>query len=399
MRRSRLIKTLKVASCILLATVAAVVNLGGLVDGWLQPIGIPGLDIYQRFTEWRLFADGIYPMHGVASSDEMALPHFRGSVYPPWVFPVFGLVFSWAGYEGGKAFVFAASLLALTLIAWIGYQYLAPLGPWAALMGALSPLAILGNRFCFSHGQFSIICMGLISTQWLLISRKYCRTASIFWALAMIKPQIAFFFVWPLVRRGRWFALAMGCGTLVVLSVITFVHTTSSPIALWNQWASVLPLFVDSANSNLFAKAIGLMDRPVLVVAIAIVILVVSVFLLRRWPVVRAVKSRLRVEVDPMISAAACAVIGYASVYHMLYDKIMLYPLVLVCLKGVIQRPRFQSCCMAVAIFAIVWLPERILAVFPTVPGQTLVLLVLGFCIMYRKDRLSHSLPDAGRVS
>jgi hypothetical protein len=396
---NRFMSFLKLATLVLLATAAVVTNLGGLVDGWLQPIGVPGPDIYQRFTEWKLVADGIYPMRGVASADEMARPDFRSSVYPPWAFPMLGLVFSWSGYAGGKLFIFVVSLLSLLVFAWVGWNYLRPLGAWAAMVGALAPLAILGNRFCFSHAQFSIFCMALISLQWILIARGRYRLSTLCWVIAMLKPQMAMVFVLPLLKRGRLAALAMGIGILAALSLATFIHTTTSPLELWARFYRVLPYFVSSANSNLSALLLWLIVRPVFALLLIGLVVLLCAVIVSRSSMAGPLRKLLSHDANSMDFAALCAVVGYVGVYHQTYDKIMLYPLLLVCLKGVLSRPNLLSSSRAFAAAALLWLPERWLAVFPTLLGQTFVLMGLGLWLAIRLVQPAPVLADSSPIS
>jgi len=47
-----------------------------------------------------------------------------------------------------------------------------------------------------------MLCMGLISVQWLLLERQRPLPAGLCWALAMLKPQIAAAFALPLLQQG-----------------------------------------------------------------------------------------------------------------------------------------------------------------------------------------------------
>ena len=110
----------------------------------------------------------------------------------------------------GKLLIGAVSLAALALMAAIGWSTLKPLGRRAGWLGLLTPVAIVGNGTSLALGQFSLICMGLISLQWILLARRRSSSAGVCWALAMLKPQIALPFVIHLLRRRHWAGLAAG---------------------------------------------------------------------------------------------------------------------------------------------------------------------------------------------
>ena len=77
----------------------------------------------------------------------------------------------------GKLIIGAVSLAALALMAAIGWSTLKPLGRRAGWLGLLTPVAIVGNGTCLAFGQFSLLCMGLISLQWILLARRRAGSA------------------------------------------------------------------------------------------------------------------------------------------------------------------------------------------------------------------------------
>jgi hypothetical protein len=178
----------------------------GLLGLWYSVKGLiflgttdGGWDLQQRFDEWRLFRDGIYPAGDLADPVARSLPYFRTTVYLPWALPLFGSFFFWGGLEQGKLVIGTASLASLAIMAVFGRHIMRPLGHRAGWLGFLTPLAINGNNYCLAAGQFSILCMGLISMQlWHLRSRRTVP-AGLYWAVAMLKPQLALPFALPLL--------------------------------------------------------------------------------------------------------------------------------------------------------------------------------------------------------
>lgn len=207
-------------------------------------------DLKQRYDEWRLFRQGIHPSANLADVQARSLPYFRTTVYLPWALPIFGLLFTPGGFLQGQLFVWAGSLFSLILIAAIGWRLLRPWGQEAGWLGALAPLAIANNNLSLCVSQFSIVCMGLISLQWIALRRERPLHAGLYWALAMIKPQISVFFAIPLLRRRHLPGLILGSSALLALSAIALAFTKVAPSELMRSWLNVVPTFAGDGTKK-----------------------------------------------------------------------------------------------------------------------------------------------------
>ena len=197
----------RVAAVLLLLLLSAYA-LFTLRSGLLASQGHSTADLMTRLREFSVFQQGSYPLRDLA---QQPVPKsFPTSVYPPYALPMFALFFAPGGAAQGWPLVQGLSLLSLLPIGWIGWRSLRFAGPAAGLLGVLAPVAISGNSNCLFHGQFSMLCMGLISLQWLLLERRKPLAAGFCWALAMIKPQIAAAFALPLLQRGFRRGLVLG---------------------------------------------------------------------------------------------------------------------------------------------------------------------------------------------
>ena len=398
----------------LLALLALAAIGKGLFLGWR----LTDTDIYERLDEWRLFSEGIYPSAHLASPAQQLQPHFRTSVYLPWALPLFGLFFTWGeawpwgeAWQG-KLLIQALSLASLALIAAFGWRSLHGAGPAAGWLGALAPLAIAANSNALAQGQFSIVCMGLITGQWLLLARGRPLPAGLCWALAMIKPQIAAAFALPFLRRGRRAGLAAGLAVLITLTAGALSHTHTSPLAYLDSWFRVLPLFLvaPDTNANAAAGLAGLVGGPAALALLLVCGLTLAALGARaigeieqrlppkepsrtppEGPPERMAEAVVRRETEGEREQQAlqlnslCAVAGAVAFYHLNYDNIMLFPVLLAVLQLALVTPTLGSASLAFLLAATLWTPQRIL---DGVPGsdlaQALIWSVAGLVLLAR---------------
>ncbi|MCX5966636.1 MAG: glycosyltransferase [Cyanobacteria bacterium] len=380
LQRSFLRCALILLSLLALATIST-----GLIYGW----DVPPFDLGERWDEWRLFSQGIYPSGLLARPEQQALPYFRTTVYLPWALPMFAPLFFWGGRLQGVVFIHVLSLLSLVLIATIGWFSLRRFGSYSGWLGALAPLAIAGNFSALNKGQFAIVSMGLISLQWLLLLRR-CHPLSpgFCWALAMVKPQIAWTFALPFLARGRLAGLLLGVGLLLGLSVLALAYTHSDPCAYLISWLQLLPSFMGDANLNGASGLVALLRRmpsPFFVglggVSSVGIGIVVSLIWKKLFP------ARPQGEgyggADPMLLAGLCAIVGQLAFYHRYYDNIMLYPALLFAVQRVFLKQRLLEALLATLMAASVWTPQRLLDLLPgSAVVQTVIWSLLGVYIL-----------------
>ena len=357
---------------------------------------VTGTDLHQRFAEWQLFRDQIYPHARLATPEQRELSYFRTTVYLPPALPLFGMLFAWGGIWQGKITMVIASLTALYLIARVGWTSLRPWGKNAAWLGALSPLTIAGNASCLAHGQFSIVCMGFITLQWLQLQRQQPGWAGISWALAMLKPQIAASFALPFFTRRNVGGLFLGVALLLGLTAAALSHTQTSPVSLALSWIQTLPVFIHHGNAN----ALNLLPRelrrnPVFITALITTLLIAATSIaaalrhhLLRPPQDRTGQSADSINArkpDPLILAAICGIFGMVALHHRHYDNIMLYPAILSCWRNTMLTPRLGDLSLALLISATLWTPQFVLERLPVHRElQVVIWLIVGLALTWR---------------
>lgn len=382
--RPTLQRSLVATGLALLALLALAATLKGLLLGWR----LNDTDLYERLDEWRLFQQGIYPSARLASATDRALPYFRTSVYLPWALPLFASLFAWGGATQGTLMIQVLSLLSLALIAAVGWQALRPWGIASSWLGALAPLAIAANSNTLAQGQFSIVCMGLISLQWLLLLRGHPLPAGLCWALAMVKPQIAAGFALPFLGRGRRRGLAVGLTLLAGLAALALLHTHTNPVAYLASWLAVLPGFIGAGNVNAAAPLLtawrGSASRhlpgPALLAALGAAVGAWQGRKLLR-PLLEACRQGCgrAWRHEPLTVAAFCAVVGAVAFYHRNVDNIMLFPALLAGLRLCLSGPRLLEGGLGLLMAASVWTPQRLLDLWPgSAMAQSLIWGVLA---------------------
>lgn len=389
--RPLLLKSLASVLLLLLALLATAATLKGMLFLWQA---VKDTDLHERQGDWRVFRDHIYPAYRLATPEQRALPYFNSTVYLPWALPLFGALFAWGGIWQGKIVMLSTSLAALALIARVGWLCLRPWGLWAGWLGALSPLAITGNANCLAHGQFSIVCMGLITIQWLLLERQQPRAAGLCWALAMVKPQIAVTFALPFFQRRRVSGLVMGTALLLGLSATAFAYTGTSPLRFLSTWVESLPGFINLGNYNLLLILLPLLQgmQPMKLAFIAGLVLVVSgvlLFLGRRFLRRRhqdgAIAPIASISPAPLELAGFCALLGFLGFYHRHYDNIMLYPALLASWRASLVNPCVANLLLALLMAVSVWTPQSLLDPWPGAKAlQTLIWLSLAVVLLKR---------------
>jgi hypothetical protein len=366
-------------------------NIYSIMRGSLNLLANEGLgwDIKQRYDEWLLFRDQIYPHGSLASDAEKSLPYFRTTVYLPWALPMFAGLFAWGGLMQGKILMLVTNLAGIATIAFAGKQCLRPWGTAASWFGAFLPLTIRGLNLCLTMGQFSAACVGLLTLQWLLLQRQKPLSAGLCWALAMIKPQIAVTFALPLLlpqyRKGLW----LGSGILAGLSVVALWHTGTHPIAFLVSWLKSLQYFADLSpnltgvitNSNLGNSGVFAISLIGIVVAIAGSACIAA----SRSKLIRKLWARLTQASISMELAGISAIAGVTLFYHGPYDNIMLYPALLCCWLITFKRPTLGNALLTTLITVSTSAPSSL---FFGLPGyqifQVLTWLTVGIVLLLR---------------
>jgi hypothetical protein len=371
---------LRTLGLMLLALLAVATLLFGLLRAWVTPGG----DMYLRLNEYGYFRAGVFPHPQLAL--RKALEITAVSVYPPYAIPMFAPFFHPGGALQGRVVIQALSLVSLGLISWTGQRLLRGASAAAGVLGALAGAAISGNGNALAQCQFSLICMGLITTQWLLLARQRRIPAGLCWALAMIKPQIALPFALPFLQARRLRGLLMGVALLLALSAVAFWHTDVTPLDYLQVWTRPRSMdFIRRGSQSVagdLANSFGLNATASQLLVAGLTAAAVGLWW---W-------SRRHKPADPLQTAAVCAVASAVGFYHYHYDNILLFPALLMALRLATTRHGTQWRVIAVAMALSLWTPQPIIARVPLGgQAQLLLWLVVGVVLALQEPEL-----DAG---
>ena len=311
----------------------------GIAMPWVRGDAI---DLELRSAEFDYFAEGVYPHRRVAEATggERIKKH---TVYPPYAFVMFS-AFCWPTTEETERLIFQIiSVGGLLLMAIYGARTLAFAGRPAAWLGFALPLAFSGNYVAFYQGQFSIISVALITAQLWLLQTNRPLPAGFCWALAMIKPQVALAFgLLFLLRREYFRGLLVGLALLAAMTAFALWWTSTPPWIFWEQGVSRQRLrFVETTTyaAAVWVQSFGIPPRTATVSGLGILAITGLAFL----------TPRVRQALDLPRAAALCAVLGLSLFYHVHYDNMMLFPLLLALVAAACrQRSRMLFAAAAV---------------------------------------------------
>jgi hypothetical protein len=356
------------AGLLALASIAVVVK--GISTAWTTAadessrVRIGDHDMRDRAAEYRCFRRGVYPNKGLAGPNPP--PWLRHTPYPPYAIPMFALFFEPGGVLQGRLLIELLSLTALVVMGRYGYRELRFAGPAMAVIGSLTGTAIMGNSTVLELGHFSIICMGLIVGQMVLLERGRPVPAGICWALAMIKPHIALAFVPLFLVNRQWRGLLAGCVVLATLGIFACWWTAVPPLRAISQWfvglSWVFSTRAQGIGPGSLAAWLGLNPQHVhtaMIVLCGCLLAVVCGLFLRRTTGDRGRTS----HIAPL--AGACAVLGDVFIYHHFYDNVMLFPTAIAILTLAAAVPAWWSVGLATLMMATLWTPHRFVTQVP----------------------------------
>jgi len=352
-------------------------------------------DMRDRAAEYRCFRKGVYPNYGLAGRKRPAW--LRNTPYPPYALPMFAIFFEPGGVLQGRVLIEVLSAASLVLMGVYGYRQLRFAGPAMASIGAVAGAAITGNSTAIELGHFSIICVGLLVGQMMLLENGRRMPAGICWALAMIKPQIALAFVPLFMVKRQWRGLLVGCSLLGLSWLFSCWWTNVPPTVAISQWFSGLSWVLATRGQGIGPGALAawlgidpLYVHSAMIVSCGCLLAVVCWLLLRRTADDRGLTIRLA----PL--AGVCAVLGEVFVYHHHYDNVMLFPALIAILALAAERPAGWSAGLATAMAATVWIPQRLIAQVPFngVGRAVIWLMVAAVLMLFVVDALVERSPQ-----
>lgn len=310
-------------------------------------------DFRERFNEYHSFSQQVYPnTHLKIAGKPKATVN---SVYPAYAFPMFAYFFGTGSMAVGRIMLQVTSLAALGVMIWQGSKALSRVGVQSVALSALAVIAFSGNRPAMILGQFSLISMGLVTLQAVLLERKRPALAGLCWALAMIKPQIALPFALLFILRRDWRGVAVGAAVLIALTAVTMLWTGVNlhDLVQAGPMRENLNFMKQSRYSaGIWIQTLHVAPR----VATAIALIVLSIL-----GVLLLVRDFRKVQIFPYASAV-CGALGFVLFYHRCYDIIMLFPLVFATLqRGHLNRWKLADILITVALVFAVYVPESFL--------------------------------------
>lgn len=337
-------------------------------------------DMLQRAQEYDCFRRGIYPNRAIEGPATPAGTPY--TVYPPYALPMFAVFFEPGGWLQGRIVLQGLSLAALVVMGRFGWSTMRRHGgdaAWAAL-GGVAAAAIGGNCSALARGQFSIICVGLIVAQIVLLERGRVAAAGLCWSLAMLKPQIALPFALLFLVDRQWRGLLFGAAILGCLGLFSCWWTDVSPLTVARHWLFDMPLkFTESANSvgpAMISRWLGISPRSGQSLALgALVLTLVAIAALAAIGRGRAASWLARRQPDDAAPAGAagdmlpvaaiCGLLGELFMYHFHYDNVMLFPAVLCLLAMACAAPSWRTVGAAAVLGSTVWLPQSVFDAWP----------------------------------
>jgi hypothetical protein len=278
----------------------------------------------------------------------------RGSaIYPPYAFPMLSACFWTPDYRSARALYQALTFAALAFLMWYGAKQMEFAGRPAALLGAAMPFAISGNGSAVSLGQFTIICIGLLALQIILLQRNRPALAGVCWALAMLKPQIALPFGVLFLLGPHWRAVLAGGLTLATLTAFALWWTNVDPRDFWTQGVVGHRLkFVETTRdgSGLWVGAWGLNPQKATLFGIGLAGAFGALLLL----------ARVREKFNLQTTAAVAAVMAMTLFYHRPYDNLLFIFLLLPLVAATFRRHSPLLFAASGALAVVLYLPAGV---------------------------------------
>lgn len=346
-------------------------------------------DMQRRVAEYAAFRQGDYP--NPVADPPMTEHIVPFTPYPPYALPVFAMFFEPGGLMQGRVILQMLSLIAVGVMGFYGWQRMKVHGPGWAAVGALAGVAMTASGNAIRMGQFSTLCVGLLILQLLFLERRKSMAAGFSWASIMIKPQIgiAFSVLFLVTRQIRGLVIALTL--LAFLGTLAFWWTGMSTSALADHWLHRMLVGWAIENTILgkfhVTEWVGL-DLPlILFMAIAIIVTAAATLM---------IYVRRHVEnPDFLYLAGVCSVLGRVLTYHLNYDDVMLFPLLLSWLVVALAKPSGINIAILAAVAFTLWVPLRIQTLLPfTQLVQTAIWIVAGSRLVYVALTTSHAQPS-----
>lgn len=369
-----------------LLSVSGIYHVGkSMITGWKSlrvEVGMEKpIDFLQRADECRFFSAGIYPNGNIAPKH--GPPPNVYTVYPPYAFPLFALLYSAESLKLSLFILNLCSISSLFLMMWLGWRTLAACGTSTAFLGVAMALGLAGNGSCLLRGQLSLICMGLVILQMVLMKCNKPIPAGLCWALAMIKPQNAISFALLFLMRNQVIGLLFGALLVTILTSGALFWTSTSPMELLHVMTTGNALsFIHEPKVVIGVCSLTPHMSPLLLVIGAL-----ALFLGASWYLVSITKD---LKIPELTAFALCATLGFLLFYHHHYDTVMLFPLLLELVRNFLSGEERGSAVNAVTIIMLgtaVYFPLWIMNLSPILMSLYLMAPLLALLLLFHSMR------------
>lgn len=342
-------------------------------------------DFRIREREWMDFSAGVYP--NLRFTPEGAKPATVHSVYPAYALPIFGLFFGAGDFDAARIVLQALSLGGLGVMMLLGWKALHRYGWQAGFLGMAMAAAMSGNCTVIALGQFSLVSAGMLAAQILAIQANRPWLAGLFWAIAMIKPQIAFPFALLFLIHRQWRGILSGSVILAMLSLFALKWTGWTFGEYLIHAVGSESLSFVSQNGTGLTGALPISPRVITVVGIAM-IGVLGLWLL--W-------ARDGLPQDNLWPLAGLAsALGWVLFYHRPYDNPMLLPLILAMAAFALRCQTLLPVLLAGLLGISLYLPAGMVARSEALSVLSFLAPVASACfLLFRKK----SLPDKNQMA
>lgn len=212
---------------VVVVTALVLLRLGGELTGrgsrWWQ------IDLQTLWLEQAAFAEHRYPHEAVAATPAGAAP--VRSDYPPWSF---WMLAPWIppglGWSATRLWFLAVQSLAFGALVAFAVRAGRTQGRGLAWVLAGGVMAATGVRADIVFGNVALIAMVPVVGLWWAVERNARGWMGAAWALTMMKPQIGWTFLLPLVARRKWTELAFGGAVLAALAWAACAWTGVTPL-------------------------------------------------------------------------------------------------------------------------------------------------------------------------